>query len=434
MKADFKLRGLILSKNIYLETRSAYKRSILTGLTMMLAACIGIYYSVLDILTGISIFLYVYLALIFISVLAFYLNRIGKQILASGLILTVTFVLVFYFSSLESTKTGVYLYYITSSIGAFALLGYEKRKLAILYCIANLIAFQLAYIDVFHIYDETLLTENSENTYFTINFISSNFASILIIYFLMNINFHSEKYLKESENTLRDKNQMLRKANDELDRFVYSTSHDLKAPLSSVLGLINLSEKIEDRNELLKYFEMMKGRIATMENFINDITDYSRNSRLEVKVEPIKLFDLVHEIFSNHSFFDGVKEINPSINIDKDLTIRTDIERLKIILNNLINNSIKYRNLQTENLIRLSAEIKGDDAFISIEDNGIGIEEAHIEKIFDMFYRASELSKGSGLGLYIVKETIDKLGGKISVKSNLGQGTSFTVQLPFAAS
>jgi signal transduction histidine kinase len=430
MKANIKLRDLILSKNIYLETWSQYKRSILTGLVIMLAASIGLYYSVLNVLTGINIYLLFYVSLFLISTLSFYLNRIGKQILASGLILTITYIIVFYFSSLESTKTGVYLYYLTSSIGAFALLGYEKRKLAILYCIANLIAFQLAYLDVFQLYDENILTDEFTRTFFTVNFISSMLASVLIVYFLMNINFHSEKSLKESENTLRDKNQMLRKANDELDRFVYSTSHDLKAPLSSILGLVNIAEKSTDREELAQYLDMMKDRIHTMDGFIRDITDYSRNNRVGISTEKILLKEFIDEIIQEHSFAEGITDIVAVVEIANDLKINTDKSRLKIIINNLINNSIKYRHPHRNLLISVSA-LPGIDAIsIQISDNGQGIKSEHHTKIFDMFYRASENSKGSGLGLYIVKEAIVKLGGKIEVNSDYGIGTSFAIEIP----
>jgi len=430
MKANIKLRDLILSKNIYLETRSQYKRSILTGLAIMLAACIGLYYSVLNILTGINIYLLFYISLFLISVLSFYINRIGKQILASGLILAYTYIIVFYFSSLESTKTGVYLYYLTSSISAFALLGYEKRKLAILYCIANLIAFQLAHLDVFQLYDENILTEEFTRNYFTVNFISSMLASVLIVYFLMNINFHSEKSLKESENTLRDKNEMLRKANDELDRFVYSTSHDLKAPLSSILGLVNIAEKSKDREELAQYLNMMKDRIHTMDGFISDITDYSRNNRVGISTETINLKELIDEIINHHSFAEGITDVQAVVDIAPDLNISTDKSRMKIVINNLINNSIKYRHQQRKLLISISSSSIKDNVFIQISDNGQGIKSEHLPKIFDMFYRASENSKGSGLGLYIVKEAIDKLGGKIEVNSDYGIGTSFTIEIP----
>ena len=105
--------------------------------------------------------------------------------------------------------------------------------------------------------------------------------------------------------------------------------------------------------------------------------------------------------------------------------------RVKMILNNLISNALKYQDpLKKEHLINISMNENGSWLNILCEDNGIGIENNYLERVFYMFYRATELSKGSGLGLYIANETAKKLGGEISVKSKVKHGTVFTVSLP----
>jgi signal transduction histidine kinase len=430
MKANIKFRNLILSKDLYLESRVQYKRSILTGLASLLMASIGLYYCSLNVITGGNLNFLIYLFLFLIALLAFYVNRVGKQIFASTIILSTSFVIVFYFSSVESSKTGVYLFYINNTLAAFALLGYEKRKLALLYSILSIIAFQLAYIDVFNLYDYDLLSDEFVRTFFKVNFVSSMLATTLIVYFLMNVNYHSENVLKESENKLREKNDMLRKANDELDRFVYSTSHDLKAPLSSILGLVNIAEKSKDLQETSQYLQMMKERISTMDGFIKDITDYSRNNRAGISTEQIALLDLVEEVLNEYSYLEGMTEIQTKFDIPPDLIISSDRTRLKIIISNLINNSIKYRDNNRNPLIEVTANKEADKIILKIRDNGQGIKAEQLPKIFDMFYRASENSKGSGLGLYIVKEAVEKLGAKISVSSDYGKGTSFSIEIP----
>jgi len=108
-----------------------------------------------------------------------------------------------------------------------------------------------------------------------------------------------------------------------------------------------------------------------------------------------------------------------------------DEERLSIILKNFISNAIKYRNPQAEkSFVRITININPQQAFIQIEDNGVGIEDSYLDKIFDMFFRGPIRSEGSGLGLYIVKQTLDRLGGTVEVSSRFNKGTTFKIVVP----
>ena len=128
---------------------------------------------------------------------------------------------------------------------------------------------------------------------------------------------------------------------------------------------------------------------------------------------------------------EGAEQIKIDINCAINFKLLSDEKRLIVILNNLIGNAIKYRDDKKKKLfIEVSAQNKESGYEISITDNGLGIKQEFLSKIFDMFYRASESSTGSGLGLYIVKETVEKLKGKIEVQSEFGVGTSFTLLLP----
>lgn len=236
---------------------------------------------------------------------------------------------------------------------------------------------------------------------------------------------------KKAEHEIIVKNNELAKTNEELDRFVYSASHDMRAPLSSLLGLIHLSEKTNQLDELRLYTSMMKDRIQVMEGFIKEVTDYSRNSRLDLALTEISLPALVHEVVDNLSYSRINTKMKVAVDIESELLITTDPSRVKVILNNLVSNAYKYHREDIDDpFIRITAHQNADKVLISIEDNGRGISREHHHRIFDMFYRASENSEGSGLGLYIVKETLDKLGGDISVHSEAGKGSTFTFALP----
>lgn len=239
----------------------------------------------------------------------------------------------------------------------------------------------------------------------------------------------TDKKVKEVE--IQEKNMLLQQANAELDRFVYSVSHDLRAPLNSIQGLINIGDTTEDSQELKQLLGMMKNRVKKLYTFIDEIINFSRNARTEIKKQSVNLHDLVKEAFENTQYRELSADIDFRLQISESLIIETDAGRLGIILNNLVDNAIKYhRHSYPGKYVAVQIEELGDSVLIKVIDNGQGIPVEAREKIFDMFYRASENSKGSGLGLYIVKDTVQRLGGQIEVKSDKGEGTTFTIILP----
>jgi signal transduction histidine kinase len=254
-----------------------------------------------------------------------------------------------------------------------------------------------------------------------------NGQPILVIGSIIDIN---ERKVAEQE--LLRKNIELAKTNKELDRFVYSASHDMRAPLSSLLGLIDVAQKSDNPDDLPLCFSMMKKRIETMEGFIKEVTDYSRNSRLKIINTDIPLHDFLNQAFENLEYSFPKDSMKFENKIAKGLTIFSDPNRIKVVVNNLLTNAIKYADPQkSDHIITCDAEITMNKICIKISDNGIGIEQDHIEKIFDMFYRASDRSEGSGLGLYIVSETLQRIKGTISCTSSFGEGTEFKIYLPF---
>ncbi len=238
---------------------------------------------------------------------------------------------------------------------------------------------------------------------------------------------------KEAEKKLKEKNQELIKTNEELDRFVYSASHDLRAPLASTLGLINISRISPEEKDRAHYLDLMEQSLNRMDKIIQDLTDYARNARLEIETEVIDFESLLKDILQRLKYLKKIDEVTIKTNIKRTDIFYTDKIRLYIILINLISNAIKYQKYdQTHPSIHINITIDTKKAVIEVTDNGIGIDKSHTDKIFTMFFQVSRDSIGSGLGLYIAKETVNKLTGSITVNSVVSKGSTFTVVLPNA--
>jgi PAS domain S-box-containing protein len=235
--------------------------------------------------------------------------------------------------------------------------------------------------------------------------------------------------IRKREDMLQRQNEELQKINAELDGFVYSVSHDLRSPLTSMMGLIDIAQEECTQKPIRDYLSMLKSSVSKLDAFIMDILNYSRNARTDVQKEQIDFNELLSDLLS------GFK-----LNKRTDLNLKTavrgeafygDRSRLSIILNNLVGNAIRYADPHApEKLVEIDVTVTREQAVIKVIDNGIGIPEDMHEKVFDMFFRGSKESVGSGLGLYIVKEAVQKLNGRINLSSRPGQGTCFTLEVP----
>ena len=235
----------------------------------------------------------------------------------------------------------------------------------------------------------------------------------------------------KAEESIRNKNDELLKINAELDRFVYSASHDLRAPIASLLGSIEVMRKETELENISQLLGMQERSLQRLDNFIGDIVNYSRNTRLQIEKDLIDLEKEIQDTFEQFQFMDNFEKIKREFEIDQEVDFISDNRRLKIILNNLISNSIKYADhSKGDPFIQIKAKVGKKNARILIKDNGIGIEKVQLESIFQMFFRASEKSTGSGLGLYIVKEVIQRLKGEIKVDSTPRKGSEFIISIP----
>ncbi|MBP6659001.1 MAG: GHKL domain-containing protein [Bacteroidia bacterium] len=242
----------------------------------------------------------------------------------------------------------------------------------------------------------------------------------------------SDQHLNEAQNKLIFQNKELLKTNSELDKFVYSVSHDLRAPLSSMAGVAEIVLDESKDEFVIENVSMIQGSIKKLDGFILDILDYSRNSRVEVSKEPIDLNSILNEIKKNLKYMGkDRREVRLEMKVNCPDILNTDKSRLSIILNNLISNAIRYSDPKSSDpYVLVEAVSDSKKTRIVVKDNGIGIDKASQTKVFDMFYRVSKDSIGSGLGLYIVKECVTKLMGTINIVSEVGKGTEFHVEIP----
>lgn len=218
--------------------------------------------------------------------------------------------------------------------------------------------------------------------------------------------------------------------NAELDNFVYKVSHDLRAPLSSVLGLVNLARLPGNTDDPRMYIKIIGEKITALDRFISDILSHAKNLKMEIHVARIEFVEMLSKTFTDLSYLPGANQTELNTHVTGEAFF-SDPWRLNEIFRNLVSNAIKYRNKQLEkSQINVHIHTTAQQCHIRFTDNGIGIAEAELDKIFDMFYRASEQSEGSGIGLYIVKNAVEKLNGHIRVSSSLGFGTTFEIWLP----
>ena len=226
-------------------------------------------------------------------------------------------------------------------------------------------------------------------------------------------------------------NKELETTNKELDRFAYSVSHDLSAPLKSILGLVNLSKinSLPDDHHL--YFSKIEFSVKKLDTFINEILDYSRNRRQPLVIESINIKALCLEMIESLNYIEGIEGVTIDTSSLHDYILQTDMARLKMIINNILTNAIKYQKHLPGNkgLIKIYSTPKPTGLLLHFEDNGEGMPSEVTQKLFTMFFRGTQKSKGSGLGLYIAKEAAEKINSYITVKSVYGDGSIFTVDL-----
>ena len=242
-----------------------------------------------------------------------------------------------------------------------------------------------------------------------------------------------EERVKSRTVELEEVNQRLKSSNEELERFAYITSHDLKEPLRNINGFVKLIQREEDQSfksdTTNEYFDFILKNVDQMQHLINDVLSFSKISSTNTNLSHVFVEELVEEVKS--SLGGLIEERKGNIELTTIPPIFTNASQLRIVLKNLIENAIKY-NENPNPKVSISYKLIENMHHLIIKDNGIGIETQYHDQIFGMFKRLHNRKEyqGSGLGLAICKKVINQLGGDILLKSELGQGSIFTLILP----
>lgn len=238
-----------------------------------------------------------------------------------------------------------------------------------------------------------------------------------------------ETYKAQME--IKTKNAELIKRNEELSRFVYSISHDLRAPLMSILGLIQVAEHEQELQNHEYYMDLMKQNVHKMDHYIKNLLDYYLNQKGELHTEKLDLRKIIEDIIERNNSYND--QVHFQVDIEKKADFYGDEFRVQLALNNLITNAVKYQNPKfPQHKVQIYSEIGPARVFIRITDNGIGIVEEHLQNIFKIFFRGnnSKGRSGAGIGLYIVKEALLRMNGHIDITSRSGEGTCVELYIP----
>jgi signal transduction histidine kinase len=230
---------------------------------------------------------------------------------------------------------------------------------------------------------------------------------------------------------LKEKNTKLQKLHTEMNQFVYSLSHELRGPLMSISGVSKLAKmEISDPN-LMEYFDMIDTATGKLDDYIYKMLDFYRSTKIEHKITGIDFKETLNQQMSAYREKFDLTHFHVEVQVNQKYPFFSDDAKIRVILNNLFSNAVQFQKTGSgEKRILLTIDVLENKAVIVLEDNGIGIEERHLNDVFNLFTRATQKNVGTGLGLYMVKEAVEQMGGKINLESQINEGTTFTVTLP----
>ncbi|WP_113925842.1 hybrid sensor histidine kinase/response regulator [Cognataquiflexum aquatile] len=230
---------------------------------------------------------------------------------------------------------------------------------------------------------------------------------------------------------LKDKNERLQKIHSEMNQFVYSLSHELRGPLMSISGVSKLAKMEAKDPSVLEYFELIDTATDKLDDFIYKMLDFYRSTKIENKVIEIDFKEVVSQQLEIYKQKWNLEGIDIRIDVSQNTAFNSDDSKIRVILNNLFHNAVVFQKEDfPDKSIKVTISVSENIATIIVEDNGVGIEDKLINEVFNLFQRATQKNVGSGLGLYMVKESVIQMGGKIQLDSTVDVGTKVKVLLP----
>ncbi len=257
-----------------------------------------------------------------------------------------------------------------------------------------------------------------------------------------NITHHNNTYrivsivditrIKETEHQITEQNEELRKVNKEMDELLHSSSHDLRSPISSALGLVELlKDDSKSGKEKEEYLNLLETSLERLDGFTKELLDFFKSLRAEGKLKKINIESLLSEVVETIRYSHNAARITFSAEVEQESDFVGDERRIRNIVSNLVSNAVKYHDPSKEKpFVTITATSDKKVLELIITDNGLGIEKKFQDKIFDMFFVASDKNLGSGLGLYLVKENLQSIGGKIHFRSSVRSGSEFHAIIP----
>jgi signal transduction histidine kinase len=266
-----------------------------------------------------------------------------------------------------------------------------------------------------------------------------------VVYFFAHKFRQQKNWLKEVNKRLKvvqaDLTQSLRELslkkaqiedhNHQLELFVYKASHDIKGPLRSIMGLTQIGLNDVKDSVALEYFGHIFKSTRRLDNLLMDLLKLTKVKQAEVEQQQINVQSMLQEIIQSLNNIRHFNLLNIEVDIADDLQLVTDEKLLYSVLQNFIENGIKYCDpYKGAPYLKIEVLQNQNDTVFTFIDNGLGIPQEYLPKIFDMFFKVDPSSDGTGLGLHIVKLTIEKLGGKLQVRSKVKEGSEFILTLP----
>ncbi|QNL52026.1 hybrid sensor histidine kinase/response regulator [Olivibacter sp. SDN3] len=228
--------------------------------------------------------------------------------------------------------------------------------------------------------------------------------------------------------------QELERAYSELDKFTNNVSHDIRNPLGGIISIIKFAERSKNPEEIQDILSLVRTSSEHLDNYVINLQDFYKTKQGQLHYEAIDLNSIFQDLLKVFQAAIITTNIHFIVKNDLQTPFQSDKTLLQIILYNLIANAIKFQKPDTdEKKITIHSYIEDKQVYIALTDTGIGIKEQHKDNIFNLFYRASSQFEGSGLGLYNVSQAVQKLHGQLTVNSVPGEGSTFTIKLPYIA-
>lgn len=434
-----------INKKILLLTRSetredipfrAFSRRVLF---IAYTVIIGIFYSITNILiASVSynnwIGFVINLDFIAICIISLYLLlnkkvQAGKTVFIIGAILSY-----FLYANTNTYNSGMQYGWFMILFLIFTSYSVVEKKPLIICLIGLALGIVISEIADYELISTSTLSLGGVKFHNTAFLIANLVLTAIFLFFLSSNFYYSSKEKDKTNEFLTVQTQKLLKANKELDKFVYHAAHDIRAPLTSMLGLIDLGKNEKDLKRINHFFELQEKTIHQLDSYVEQILSVSRVKHNLANAELINFEELEKLLRNQSQFLFRANEMNINFKIEHKGDFFSNKLTLQTIINNLLSNSIKYADKDKKesfvdvvfsNSTKFKNGLKAE-----VLDNGIGIHNQDIGKITNIFFYNKVMNKGTGYGLYIVKEAVDNLKGDIKFESELGSHTHVTIDLP----